>query len=79
MPRKLKTYQTSQGFFDFAIAVPSMKAAPEGWGSTTNLFHKGFAEKALRKEEAAKVKKRERLTSLNCGTRSAPCAVVAHA
>jgi hypothetical protein len=43
MPRKLKTYQTSQGFFDLAIAAPSMKAALEAWGSTTNLFHQGFA------------------------------------
>jgi hypothetical protein len=79
MSRKLKTYQTSQGFFDLASSVPSMKAALEGWGSTTNLFYKGFAEKGIRKEAATKVKKRERLTSLNCGTRSAPCAVVAHA
>jgi colicin import membrane protein len=43
MPRKLKTYQTSQGFFDLAIAAPSMKAALEAWGSKLNLFHKGFA------------------------------------
>jgi hypothetical protein len=27
MPRKLKVYQTSQGFYDLAIAAPSMKAA----------------------------------------------------
>jgi colicin import membrane protein len=27
MPRKLKVYQTSLGFFDLAIAAPSMKAA----------------------------------------------------
>jgi colicin import membrane protein len=43
MPRKLKTYQTSLGFFDLAIAAPSMKAALEAWGSTANLFHQGFA------------------------------------
>jgi hypothetical protein len=43
MPRKLKTYQTSQGFFDLAVAAPSMKAALEAWGSNLNLFHKGFA------------------------------------
>jgi hypothetical protein len=44
MPRKLKTYQTSLGFFDLAIAAPSMKAALEAWGSHTNLFHQGFAK-----------------------------------
>jgi hypothetical protein len=30
MARKLKTYQTSLGFFEQAIAAPSMKAALEG-------------------------------------------------
>jgi hypothetical protein len=44
MPRKLKTYQTSLGFFDLAIAAPSMKAALEAWGSNINLFHQGFAK-----------------------------------
>lgn len=44
MPRKLKTYQTSLGFFDLAIAAPSMKAALEAWGSDANLFHQGFAK-----------------------------------
>lgn len=43
MPRKLKVYQTSQGFYDLAIAVPSMKAALEAWGAGSNLFHQGFA------------------------------------
>jgi hypothetical protein len=43
MARKLKTYVTSVGFFDLAIAAPSMKAALEAWGSNTNLFHQGFA------------------------------------
>jgi colicin import membrane protein len=43
MPRKLKVYQTSQGFYDLAIAAPSMKAALEAWGSGRNLFHQGFA------------------------------------
>ncbi len=33
MARKLKSYQTSLGFYDFAIAVPSMKAALEAWGA----------------------------------------------
>lgn len=46
MARKLKTYQTSLGFFDMAIAAPSMKAALEAWGSKSNLFHQGFAAEA---------------------------------
>jgi hypothetical protein len=41
--RKLRTYVTSLGFFDQAIAAPSMKAALEAWGSRSNLFHQGFA------------------------------------
>jgi len=44
MARKLKTYQTSLGFFDLAIAAPSMKAALQAWGAETNLFHQGFAK-----------------------------------
>jgi hypothetical protein len=44
MPRKLKVFQTSQGFFDLAIAAPSMKAALEAWGANSNLFHQGFAK-----------------------------------
>ena len=43
MARKLKTYQTSLGFFDQAIAAPSMKAALEAWDVKSNLFHQGFA------------------------------------
>jgi hypothetical protein len=39
MARKVKTYQTSIGFFDLAIAAPSMKAALDAWGSKSNLFH----------------------------------------
>jgi hypothetical protein len=31
MPRTFKTYQTSIGFFDLAVAAPSMKAAAEAW------------------------------------------------
>src|SRR5436309_1235739 len=44
MARKLKTYQTSLGFFDMAIAAPSMKAALAAWGSSSNLFHQGVAK-----------------------------------
>src|SRR5246127_3388066 len=43
MARKLKTYQTSLGFFDLAIAAPSMKAALQAWGADSNLFHQGAA------------------------------------
>ena len=43
MPRKMKTYQTSLGFYDLAIAAPTMKAALEAWGAGSNLFHQGFA------------------------------------
>lgn len=44
MPRRLKTYQTSLGFYDLAIAAPSMKAALEAWGAGSNLFHQGVAK-----------------------------------
>ena len=44
MPRKLKPWQTSLGFFDLAVAAPSMKAALEAWASKANLFHQGFAK-----------------------------------
>jgi colicin import membrane protein len=43
MPRKLKTFQTSLGFYDLAIAAPSMKAALDAWGAGSNLFHQGVA------------------------------------
>src|SRR3954464_15926403 len=39
--RKLKTYQTSLGFYDLAVAAPSMKAALQAWGASSNLFHQG--------------------------------------
>jgi hypothetical protein len=44
MPRKLKTYQTSLGFYDLAIAAPSIKAALDAWGAGSNLFHQGAAK-----------------------------------
>jgi len=44
--RNLKTYQTSLGFFDLAIAAPSMKAALEAWGADSNLFHQGAAKES---------------------------------
>ncbi|MBV9562930.1 MAG: cell envelope biogenesis protein TolA, partial [Bradyrhizobium sp.] len=36
--------RTSLGFYDLAIAAPSMKAALEAWGAGSNLFHQGIAE-----------------------------------
>ena len=44
MARKLKTFQTSLGFYDLAIAAPSMKSALEAWGAGSNLFHQGVAK-----------------------------------
>ena len=46
MVQKLKTYQTSLGFYDLAIAAPSMKAALEAWGAGSNLFHQGIAKES---------------------------------
>src|SRR2546429_2867063 len=46
MIRKLKTFVTSLGFFDQAIAAPSMKAALEAWGADSNLFHQGVAKES---------------------------------
>jgi len=44
VPQKLKTYITSIGFFELAVATPSMKAAMEALGAQRNLFHQGFAK-----------------------------------
>jgi hypothetical protein len=53
MARKLKTYQTSLGFFEQAIAAPSMKAALEAWGADSNLFHQGAAKESTDPEIVA--------------------------
>jgi colicin import membrane protein len=45
MARKLKVYRTSAGgFFELAVAAPSMKAAAEAWGSDPDIFSRGYAE-----------------------------------
>jgi len=44
MARKLKTFLTASGFFESAVAAPSMKAALDIWGNKTNLFQQGFAK-----------------------------------
>lgn len=41
---KLKSFVTQSGFFDLAIAAPSMKAAADAWGLPQNVFQQGFAE-----------------------------------
>ncbi|MEJ0028355.1 MAG: cell envelope biogenesis protein TolA [Rhizomicrobium sp.] len=47
MPRKLRTFATSLGFYDLAVAAPSMKAALEAWGVSRDLFHQGFAHETV--------------------------------
>lgn len=44
MPRKLKTFVTDSGFFELAVAAPSMKAALAAWGMTHNVFADGLAK-----------------------------------
>jgi colicin import membrane protein len=44
MPRALKTFVTNLGFFELAIAAPSIKAALEAWGMGHNAFQHGFAK-----------------------------------
>jgi hypothetical protein len=46
MARKLRTYQTSLGFFEQAVAAPSMKSALEAWGADSNLFYQGAAKES---------------------------------
>jgi colicin import membrane protein len=55
MPRKLKVYQTSQGFYDLAIAAPTMKAALKAWGASASpeLFRQGFAKESDDKDVIA--------------------------
>jgi colicin import membrane protein len=47
---KLKTYVAEAGFYEIAVAAPSMKAALAAWGMTHNAFHQGFARQS---EDAA--------------------------
>lgn len=44
MPKKLKSFVTQSGFFDLAVAAPSMKAAVDAWGLPANIFQQGFAQ-----------------------------------
>ncbi len=45
MPRKFQVFVTNLGFFELAIAAPSMKAALDAWGMNHNAFAHGFAKK----------------------------------
>ena len=53
MPRQLKTYVTTSGFFELAVAAPTMKAALEIWGAGPDLFRRGYAKET---NDAATVK-----------------------
>ena len=53
MARKLKTFQISLGFYDLAIAAPSMKAALEAWGAGSNLFRQGVAKETDHRDVVA--------------------------
>jgi colicin import membrane protein len=46
MAKKLKVFQTSLGFYDEAIAAPSMKTALQARGARSNLFHQGIAKES---------------------------------
>jgi hypothetical protein len=77
MARKLKTYQTSLGFFDLAVAAPSMKAALEAWGADSNLFHQGAAMQSedpdiIEATMAAPGVVLKRPSALACHSRSTP-------
>ena len=43
---RLKTYVADAGFYEIAVAAPSMKAALAAWGMTHNAFHQGFARQS---------------------------------
>jgi hypothetical protein len=46
VPRKLKTFITNLGFFELAVAAPSMKAALGAWGLNPHVFQFGFAKQS---------------------------------
>ena len=46
LARKLKTYQTSLGFFDLAIAAAVDEGGFGSWGADSNLFHQGAAKES---------------------------------
>lgn len=42
---KLKSFTTQSGFFELAVAAPSMKAALRAWGFAHDAFAQGFARR----------------------------------
>jgi hypothetical protein len=54
---KLKTYVADAGFYEIAVAAPSMKAALAAWGMTHTAFHQGFARQS---DDAAAIRKAEK-------------------
>lgn len=78
MAGNLKTFTTTSGFFDLAVAAPSMKAALDLWGAEFNLFTHGFARQTderstvvLRGKTRAGRGKRSGWTT-RCGARASP-------
>jgi colicin import membrane protein len=51
MARKLKTFLTDLGFFQLAVAAPSMKAALDAWGLTHNAFQQGLARQTKKSRD----------------------------
>jgi hypothetical protein len=69
MPLKLKVYQTSQGFYDLAIAAPSMKAVLAAWGTASIYFIRAL--QASQRTRQRSMLQWESL-ALFCGGLSAP-------
>lgn len=67
MAKKLKTYETSLGFFDLAIAAPSMKAALEAWGADSNLFQQGAAKQSEDPDVVTATMAAARRAQASCG------------
>lgn len=46
MPKKLKPFVTEAGFYELAVAAPSMQAALRAWGMTHDAFRMGLARQS---------------------------------
>jgi hypothetical protein len=68
MARKLKTFQTSLGVYDLAIAAPLMKVALEDWGAKSNLFHQVPRRLRGRRGDDVEARRRETRHKLVHGT-----------
>lgn len=72
MPRKLKVFRTTTGFYDAYVAAPSQKAALEAWGADANLFARGVAEQVTDpKLTAAPLERPGEVTKVSRGDLSA--------